>query len=420
MVQNSLVKYIQEQIRAGYSSGEIRNYLDRYGYSKSLVNGAFQYAYPPTEVKHVLHVSKRLIAVVIAIVCSLVLVVSGIYMLSMPSRPPTLLDVQTDLISTSIDVGDSLRFTAGIFNLGKASRYDVSLRYEVYDVKDNLITFKEETIAIETRVSSSVSIKLDGAKPGNYYLRTTAFYGGKTAKATSAFRVVGAGGEVIPSVPVSQTDTSSGIGSSIGSGIPSNPEGDDKRCPSNCDDKNKCTVDSCSESTGYECRYEKMSPCCGNGACESGEDFNNCISDCGAPPGEEADIFEGKPIWERLELIKSVAKTDKTRALGHCNNIEQTGYKYDCFIGVAAASGDESLCNNIEDSTYKDTCYKEVADEGKNSDVCALIEKDSKRDQCYMDFATSGDYSVCDKLINKYLKQSCDSLKSLSEMDMPS
>ena len=32
-----------------------------------------------------------------------------------------------------------------------------------------------------------------------------------------------------------------------------------------------------------------------------------------------------------------------------------------------------------------------------------------------MDFVSKGDYSVCGKLINKYLKQSCESLSKLNE-----
>jgi len=400
MVQNSLVKYIREQIRAGYSFGEIKSYLDKYGYSKSVVNEAFQYAYPPDKVKHVIHVSKRLVAVVIAIICSLVLIGSGIYMLSLSSGPPpTLLDVQTDIITSSLGVGEPLRFTAGIFNLGKERRYDVNLRYEVYDVRDDLVTFKEETIAIETRASSSVSMDLRDSKPGNYYLRTTASYGGKTARATSAFRVVGGG----VSTPVSRPT--------------SRPEVIEERCPYNCDDNNRCTTDSCSEETGFVCNNEKIVPCCGNDVCEDNEDYNTCIIDCGAPSDKEADIFEGKPIWERIDLIKDVAKGDKERALGHCSSIEQTSYRYECFSEVAMVSGDESLCNNIEDQSFKDTCYRDVAGENDNSDVCEQIEKDSKRDQCYMDFATKGDYTVCEKLVNKYLKQSCESLEELSEMD---
>ena len=41
---------------------------------------------------------------------------------------------------------------------------------------------------------------------------------------------------------------------------------------------------------------------------------------------------------------------------------------------------------------------------------CDLIVSESKRDNCYTTFALDGDYSVCEKITNKYLKQSCIAL----------
>ena len=48
--------------------------------------------------------------------------------------------------------------------MGKSKRYDVPIRYEIYNLKDELITFKEETIALETKASSSVNIGLAKCK----------------------------------------------------------------------------------------------------------------------------------------------------------------------------------------------------------------------------------------------------------------
>lgn len=403
MVQNSLVRYIRQQIRAGYDTASIKAYLLKYGYKEPDINEALHYAYPPAEVKHVVHPSKTTVALVIAVICSVVLISAGIFVFFIGKEPSQLLDVETDLISSSLKSGDDLRFTAEIFNLGKAKRYDVSLRYEIYNEEDDRITFKEETIALETRVSSSVSIDLGDIPAGNYYLRTTAFYGDKEAKATSAFRVTGR--DIVPE-PEPEPEPE--------------PDIPVERCPVNCDDNNECTNDYCDEQTRYECRHDKMYPCCGNGICEDDEDYNSCLADCSVPDDRGEDIFEGKTIPDKIEMIKDIAKNDKDGALGYCNGIEQTGYRYKCFIGVAVSSNDDELCVNIVDESYKDTCYKDFATTNRNSDVCAKIVKDSKRDQCYMSFVTKEDYTVCDKLVNKYLKQSCESLKKLSEVNLPS
>ena len=407
MVQNSLVKYIREQVRAGYDVNSIKNYLLKYGYAEPQVNEALQFAYPPTAVKHIVHPSKTTIALIIAVVCSLVLISAVIFIFLIPGEPSKLLDIKTDIITASIESGSDLRFTVELFNLGKAKRYDVSLRYEIYNLKDELLKFKEETIGIETRASSSVDIKLDDIQPGSYYLKTTASYDKKTAKATSSFRVIKkkeVKPEEKPEPEIPKPE------------IPK-PEKPIEKCPVSCNDGDECTNDYCNEQTNYECRHDKIYPCCGNEICEDNEDYENCLADCKMPEGKEESIFEDKPIWERIEMIKDIAKSDKEKALGYCKEIEQTGYRYDCFNNVAVSSNDDSICINIEDQSYKDSCYKEFATTNKNSDICAKIIKDSKRDQCYMDFATKGDYTICDKLINKYLKQSCESLKKLSEVE---
>jgi len=44
-----------------------------------------------------------------------------------------------------------------------------------------------------------------------------------------------------------------------------------------CDDGNSCTTDTC---VSGSCNFETISPCCGNGSCEAGEDCDSCGLDC--------------------------------------------------------------------------------------------------------------------------------------------
>src|SRR3989338_2031631 len=387
MVQNSLVEYIREQIRAGYSAGEIKGYLTKYGYSESQINEAFQFAYPPTEVKHVITFSKRTIALIIAIICTLVLSGAGVYMFVIKEKPDMqLLDVQMDVITSTVNQVESLKFTAQIFNLGKSKRFDVFMKYEVYDNTERVLAFKEETLAVETRASSTVNIGVGDIKPGNYYVRAVASYGGKKARATNAFRIQAA---AEPS-------------------IRQQPDVPKRSCPSSCEDKNKCTTDYCSADTGYQCEHSKVAQCCGNGLCENGEDSNSCLEDCASDLPQ--DSFGDRPVWEQIDIIGNIAKNDKPRAIADCKKIEQASFRFDCMTKVAAGTRDESVCDNIEDEPSRDSCIKEVAVQNEDSTICAKMVKDSRRDQCYMDFATKGEYSVCEKLTNMYLKQSCESL----------
>ena len=53
-----------------------------------------------------------------------------------------------------------------------------------------------------------------------------------------------------------------------------------KTCPATCDDKNSCTEDVCSTETEFICQNNEITPCCGNGKCEEGETFKECLKDC--------------------------------------------------------------------------------------------------------------------------------------------
>ena len=51
-------------------------------------------------------------------------------------------------------------------------------------------------------------------------------------------------------------------------------------CPTSCDDGNKCTFDSCSAQTNYQCVHQKIANCCGDNVCDSKEECEYCINDC--------------------------------------------------------------------------------------------------------------------------------------------
>lgn len=64
---------------------------------------------------------------------------------------------------------------------------------------------------------------------------------------------------------------------------------EEKSCPDTCNDNNLCTEDYCSESTGYECVNDIISPCCGNDICENTETFSSCSDDCENPCPDNCD-----------------------------------------------------------------------------------------------------------------------------------
>lgn len=53
------------------------------------------------------------------------------------------------------------------------------------------------------------------------------------------------------------------------------------KCPESCDDKDICTRDVCSIETSFECKYIRITHCCGNNICEETETCTSCFTDCG-------------------------------------------------------------------------------------------------------------------------------------------
>ena len=190
MVNKKLVEYIQEQIKRGYDAQTIKNYLLKYGYSSTDVDEAIRYISSP-EIRHVIHFSPATLIGIAAIF--VVLVVSTVAVVKFwPSKTPaTLLDLNLESVKTTADPGSQITFISELDNLGAANRYDVSLRYELINTKtNNVLTFKEETRAIETKGSNQITIEIPSdATVGDYILRAIATYDGQRADATLPERI---------------------------------------------------------------------------------------------------------------------------------------------------------------------------------------------------------------------------------------
>ena len=76
-------------------------------------------------------------------------------------------------------------------NLGAAKRYDINLKYELISLNTNeIVTFKEETMAIETRGSKQIAMQIpSGSAGGDYVLRAIATYNGQRAVATLPVKI---------------------------------------------------------------------------------------------------------------------------------------------------------------------------------------------------------------------------------------
>lgn len=131
---------------------------------------------------------------------------------------------------------------------------------------------------------------------------------------------------------------------------------------------------------------------------------------------EEPDEFASLTIWERVEAIKEIANQSPLKAKGYCDQIGVAGHKNQCYYNIAEVTGAIDYCNLITEQKIIDRCYTKIAEIQNNSKICTSISTESRRDNCYMTFVQNGDYSVCDKLVNKYYKESCVALEIMANV----
>jgi len=148
-----------------------------------------------------------------------------------------------------------------------------------------------------------------------------------------------------------------------------------------CDDNNDCTVDSCDSITG--CINQSISPCCGNGICEAGEDCNICPNDCrrkttGRPDsryccdgdlpncGDERCSESG---WRCGDSVGCTSDADCSDDGLFCNGPET------CVGGSCQSSGDQcpsgTVCDEGNDVCVETTCGGNKAPCSVDEDCCS-------------------------------------------------
>src|SRR3989338_6096818 len=335
MIRPRLVNYIKEQLNRGHDIVTIKNHLLKHGYDIATINENIAHIYSAQrEVKHVVHLSKGTMLFIAGFIIFIVLTGFLTYFYLKPFKPAKqLLDLKIDILTHYIKPGEVLKFNIELSNLGIVKRYDVFLIHEVLDTTSKLITSKEETIAVETRTSSKSEIKIPiNLKQGSYIIKTTARYNGKIATATDIFNVVK---ESIEPGCFDGIQNQNEI--SIDCGGICKPCEEEKKCPLTCNDNNICTRDYCNDKTNFLCVNEQIKSCCGNDLCELGESTLICNQDCKEQIKEKlaVDLFEGLSIFEKINKIKEIAKTNPEIAGEYCSEIEQEIYRNDCFSDLA-------------------------------------------------------------------------------------
>ncbi|MFH1591335.1 MAG: hypothetical protein ABIC95_05415 [archaeon] len=357
-----LKEYIEQQLKNGYSLGEVRGFLVRYGYQPQLIDYKIQEIVTFSKAK-----TRSPMLVTIAVLL-IIIIGSGGYFLpkffGLFETPRVLLDLNVDPVRLEAEPGEEIIFIKSLDSLGTQKRYDVFLEHTAVHIDTgSIVSTKAETVAVETKVSTQTRMLLPESAPiGSYLLSTHASYGGEAADASFLFTVVTKepGRVTIPDDPVVPPETKRGT----------------------CSDglRNQ-------DETGIDCGGI-CAPCafasCSDGLRNQDETGIDCGGICPPCVAIDTEVTVEKHIAEAIRIA-----------------IE------DPMLGIDA-------CDQMPISRDADECVSEVAFAVRNNHFCTTIKTAAVHDSCLMRFAIDGDYSVCKQIRNVYMKNSCFELATSS------
>jgi len=402
MASKKLKNYIKDLISKGYDVNTIKYQLMKSGYTARQVKEAISQSYGQKE-KHIISFSPKIMIIILSVFLGLI-AVSAVFFFMIKEKPSAqMLDISLQAIVSTANQGDEISFTANIESPGAKKSQDISLKYELISKKTNQVAaFKEETKAIEGSASLRKDLKIPSETlPGDYILRAIAAYEGKRAVATLPVKIGKAEAEVKECETDSYLDCGDGISITEYNCVNGKKVLSDEQCP------------------GKECPLKPDKPC-EEAEWEIYPDCRWNTKLCYQEPVQPGQIdIASLSSYEALEEVKQLAKQNPKEAAVYCPQFRFQTSKDVCYEYVGEESTDTKYCEMIQDERTKDICYANVARKKFMPKLCENIKKDNRRDSCYMSFVIEDkrDFSVCDKVVNEYLKQSCNSLKQLNEIN---
>jgi len=404
---DALLRYVDEQLKKGYSHDVISESLIRQGYSPALVEGVIESLLsrqksnatliqnqPPVQgFSH----EKSSIPKILLVLIIIGVVIAGAFLVPGLIRPrQALLDVSLthEPESAVYSPGDEVKFTLEVTNMGSKDRFDVNFQYKVIDSDDNVISSKEETVAISTSTSYYKSVKLaSGMKQGDYTLKAFANYDGKIATAAFSFTV----GERKP-LPTTKASCSDGL---------KNQDETNPDCGGVCGGywyNGKCNS---KPESGELVQPEAPKATCRDGLKNQDEGGVDCGGVCGGywydDVCHDAPKSDVRPVEPQPEPTGAEKKTVAATLID---------VRAKALSDPAGAS---QLCLGLDKTEDRDRCFKSIAETSLKKEYCEYVKGIDERDRCYYIFFIQGDYTVCEKMPLVDSRKACETLKGITE-----
>lgn len=356
--KNALVPYVKKYLGQGYTAQGIRNFLIQKGYPAGQVDDAIHAATHP-KVTHIIEFSPKVIATILVVILGLGLIGASLYYFIGMEKAPDLelLDYSISIQQTAIEPGGVLYFTNNFVNFGTDRRYDISVEYFITnrDTGEEIEAWKE-LFAIDTVLTKQMSFNVpDDLTPGNYMVTGEVSYGDFTEDAYRTFKVIELGPE--------------------------------ESCFDGIMNQDETSVD-----CGGVCE-----------ACESCFDSVQNQDETSIDCGGVCDPCEEEPVEVTVEepVVVEEEEYDQAYVLGLAEQDPSTAAEF---------------CQGYADTDNKDSCLGDVADMADDYTYCHDIISDLSRDDCYMAFAYEKDFGACEYIANPFVKQSCNQLEDVNDI----
>lgn len=305
--------YVQRQLALGFKPEIIRNSLKQSGYPDSLIDSALGDD-SKIIVRHEIHFPIKTVIILLLLIG----LAGGGYWWFTNNSDGALLDVSVQSYNEEYLAGQEVTYGIELINMGKSNRFDATIRYTITDSSGKVLKSYTETLAVETKATSSGKIVLPSSlRPGTYNLNAIVTYGNnKKAESSTEFQIVD------KYRPPTREGTSS-RGTIVGTSGGSTPS-----------EKSVETTTSGSKTFGDSMKLIRQ-----QAATSPQAAYNSCIK---FTSQTQKDICLGEIAYE-------------TNTINYCDQIEETAKKDNCYLSFVIGGNTQS-CDKITDTTTKQYC----------------------------------------------------------------